>query len=493
MKPEPWGKATWEQRAEILQATGLKFTATQLPVVRDDWRVKLVVGGERGGKSFTVSADALSRLPWGSIFWIIGADYAAPRAEFEYLAEHLTTLGAIANPKQDISMPKEGSWQLRTKSGQVIQTRTAADVRKLASKSVSGILLVEAGQMNYDVVPKALGRLSQERGWLTISGTFEGSTNWYAQLFNEWKEDPDNPEGGVVYQIPTWSNTFIFPGGRQDPEITRLEEAYSRVPGLFMERCGAVPSPAIGVIFRHFSLTRHISDDVQYNPYLPVYLGIDPAHGGASAYAIAAVQFYPDEWVEDMKRHGREGELFDPIDFAHVIDAIYMPGIAGNVEDIAPLLRAKPWWDRVEGGAIDPEAPDERKRWAALFGIHLWSKRVPVVEGERRLQSFINYQAVVPPGAPPSSVDPHLRLSTEVPQEAIDEFGKYRNPLTTLAEVDDKPTSSLGRRVGPDHFLKALWYLMVARYGYVKPGETFRTVTRPGIRSLLRNANYIHR
>lgn len=407
--------------------------------------------------------DLTSRLPWGREFWIVGPDYYLPRAEFEYVQRFLTELGALRG-KSSVQAPKEGSWRLETKSHQVVITRTSADVRKLASRAVDGILMVEAGQQSYLTFLKCIGRISQPRGFLLASGTFEDSGDWYSTTFREWMEDPDSADG-QAFSLPAWDNPYVFPLGREDPEIKNLEKMYAPIPGYFMEKVGAVPAPPLGVIFRAFSYLHHVSEAAVYDPRLPVYLGIDPAAGGPSAYAIVACQFVPLEG-------NPQDDSVDRIDLCKVIDGIYL--IGGQFETVAPLVSKKIWFPNVKGGAIDCEAPDERKRWLRFFGIPLAAKKVPVLAGERRLHSFLSLEGGMP----------RLLFHPSFPAEALREFSQYRAPVQTVEEMATRPSSTVKNRRGPDHMLKALWYLLYARYGPVKGTELPRPFIRRAWSSL---------
>lgn len=446
-----WTKATWRQRHEILQALGLEFYPRQWEVVRSNRRLRIVAGGERAGKSFVSAADMFSRLPWGMEFWLVGPDYYQPRAEFEYLETWLWQLDAIRG-KQAIKKPREGSWEVRLKSGQLIVTRTSADVRKLAARSVDGILMCEAGQQSYATYLKCLGRTSQSRGFVLASGTFETSFDWYADTFSTWREE-EEPEG-TAFSLPTWGNIYIFPGGREDPEILRLERLYEPMPGYFMEKCGAQPSPPLGVIFREFSFVHHVQEGISYHPDVPVYLGVDPGHGGPSAYAVVVCQFFPDPHWDEL-----EYPAEDPIDYCNVVDALYLPG--ADFDMVKSVVEKAPWYENVRGGAIDCEAPDERKRWLRHLGIHLTSKKVRIIEGERRLHTFLHKGAA----------GPHLRISGEVGDTALREFRKYTTPVNSPVDIEARPSRAAGNRRGPEHFLKALWYLLYSRYGPVKAGQ----------------------
>ena len=118
-------------------------------------------------------------------------------------------------------------------------TKSARDPARLAGEAPDGILGCEAAQLPYDVFLRLRGRVAERRGWLWLSGTFEGSRGWYADHFSAWQAV--NADGAASFSIPTWSNRALFPGGRADAEIEALEATYPAA--VFRERFGGVPLP----------------------------------------------------------------------------------------------------------------------------------------------------------------------------------------------------------------------------------------------------------
>jgi hypothetical protein len=432
----------------MLPRLGITPSPEQMEVLLYPGRLALVVGGERGGKSFVSALYGTTRTPFGKLFWIIGSTYELARAEFGYWVEFLATLDAI-DTKRDVSLPKIGQAQAITRSGQRIVTKTSDDVRKIAMEAPDGIILAEAAQHSYETFLKCLGRTSETRGWVLCSGTLEGSVGWYPELFQDW-QNPLNSDGGRSFSLPTWSNLAIFPGGREDPEILRLERLYSSVEGMFEERCGAVPVPSVLLVFRSFRNTVHVNSNIVFNPDLPVYLAIDPSSGG-DPYAVLAVQFYD-----------RPGDI-DKIDDAYIIDEYYERGL--QAEDIIDLLKTRPWWKSVRGGAIDVEDPDEQKRWQKYGKVHLVSKKVEQFAGIRRLQSFLHYKRDEKQNLVKK---PHLYINPKC-KGIIYEFSHYKRKLAearmdiSTGHIVEKPPQNQD-----DHAVKGLWYLLIARYGDVK-------------------------
>lgn len=423
-----------------------------MQVLHELRRQILAVGGERAGKSFVSALYMFTRIFYGELFWIVADNYELARPEFNYLVSFLQQVDAFSS-QRNISAPKVGKASATLKTGQYIETKTADDVRKLAAVAPDGILMVEAAQQPYEAYLRCVGRVAQNRGWLLLSGTFEGSLGWYAELYSEW-QNPENPIGGKSYSMPAWSNTIIYPGGREDPEIKRLEAIYARVPGLFDERLGAVPVPPAFLVFRDFRFGVHVRDDVKFDPQLPVYLAIDPS-SGTNPYAVLACQF-----EEDTAPHP------DQIDFCNIIDEIYVTG--EQAEEIIARCAEKSWWKHVTGGAIDIEDPDEKKRWRRFGGVKLQSKKIEQLAGIRRLKSFLYFKkedgVIITP--------PHLRISPKVSGLTY-EFGvfKRKQAVTDDREAPEKPPSAQ-----PNHSIKALWYLLYSRYGDVKRKRKFGVI-----------------
>lgn len=455
---------TPDDLAMMLDRIGWHGHSIQQEILRCQRRKILVAGGERAGKSNISGIFGATRTPYGKLFWIVGDDYETCRPEFNYWVEALIRMGAFLNPKRDISTPKVGQAVAITKTGQIIETKTAMDTRKLASKAPDGILMVEAARHDYDSYLKCVGRVAERRGWIMLSGTFEGSLGWYVDLFNDWSS-PNNSEGGIAYSMPSWYNTYIYPGGRDDPEILALERTLSRVPGMFEERCGAVPTPPSGLVFREYSPFHHRRDDVKLNRSLPVYLAIDPS-SGTNPYSVLACQF------ERHVHRNEIGEIIavpDAIDYCNVIDEVYVTGMIA--EEVIDECKEREWWAYVRGGAIDVEAPDDKKRWKKLGGVQLHSEKVDQLVGIRRLKTFLYMKRDELGRVIPDS-GPHLRISPRV-LSLPSEFSKYRRHPIGRDELVYKERPDDNQ---PNHSIKALWYLLVARYGDVKSSYKFDPV-----------------
>jgi hypothetical protein len=284
--------------------------------------LKLVAGGVRAGKSKSTAMEMIEQcaVPNGLI-WIVGPDYEQCKPEFEYMLAPFQMLGWV----RKVNKPDKGSRSFELVNGCKVQTKSSDDADSLASFAPHAILMVEAGQQTLETYLKVLERGLEFNAKIILSGTFEKADTWYADLWEKWQGI--NPEGGVSFSLPSWSNTKLFPGGRNDYKIKRLED--SMPEELFMERCGAIPYKPAGLVFRRFERSKKIVNGdlpmewhvrrLDFDPDYPIELAVDPA---THTYAVLAVQ-----WVGPKVR---------------VVDEIYMhDAIAQNV---IPEVMARPWW-----------------------------------------------------------------------------------------------------------------------------------------------------
>lgn len=389
-------------------------------------RIRLIAGGERAGKSRSGAMELFGRLLEGQLYWLVGPEYDLCRPEFEYVLDACRQIDAVASVRH----PASSRCELITRTGARIVTRSAHEPERLAAEAPDGILGCEAAQLPESVFLRLRGRIAERRGWLWLSGTFEGSRGWYAEKFRAWQMA--KPRGARAFSIPSWENRALYPGGRDDPEIADLEAIFP--PDLFMERFGGVPCAPASLVFREFDPQVHVGPQGRANGSV-VELAIDPGYAGA--YAVLAIeQRGPD---------------------VAVIDEVYLRRrVAG---DVIAACRERPWWPRVRGGVIDVAgrqhhaAPSQIEIWASLGGIRLRSHRVPLRSGIDRLRTFLR---------DPASGKARLTVAPEC-RNLIEEFGMYRyHEASELEPVSEIPIDR------DNHAIKALIYWLFDRFGAIE-------------------------
>lgn len=389
----------YELCQQVYNITGDKWTAAQLPVLMDDTeRFPFIIGGERGGKSYTGKGIAVPHIallptvkptrfyddtgkllfnpkdnsskPRNPDFSLFGPSYAEPRVEFEYIEKDLRKLGEIPANWRHVSKPSDGPWRLTTKSGVVITTWSMDDPGTIRAVDLEMALICEAGRCPYDGIERVQGRVSAQRGPIIYSGTLEESQQWY----RDWAVMGQRPNkaGIKVYSLPTWSNHHEFPGGRDDPEIVRLFNLYGEE--LFAQRCAGEPRPPRFRVLKEFQ-PRHVKmisldDLISEHPDVVFEICVDPGYAFAYALLIVArwTEFVPEEVNGELVI--RKEQRF------HFFDEFYEQGKVTS--DIVDMLQAHTLWPELNKqrmGVFDIASKGHRDGGDSALDI--WKKRLP--------------------------------------------------------------------------------------------------------------------
>jgi len=429
-----------DQVAEYIYGkVGFKPTELQKPILACKKRFILVAGGEQAGKSIVASKFLLSRFldhEGAGLYWLVAADYERTRAEFEYLVDDFAAIGVLAEASKRVDPGK-----IILADGTRIETKSAKDPRTLAMRAPNGIIGCEASQLDLETFHRLRGRCAPKRGWMFLSGTFEGSLGWYPQMYQAWEHSSSLEEES--FSLPSYSNEYLYPGGRDDPEILALEKVSS--DDFFMERIEGIPSPPQGMVFTEIRPDIHIQD-VEYEPDEPVHIWIDP--GYAEAYACEIVQIINDQ--------------------VRVIDEIYERDLV--TDDMIDIAQSRPWWRDAEFGVIDiagyqhqaMAAPAEV--WLERTGIYFDSQKIRINEGTERLKSFLKTDPV-------DQKEARIVFSPKC-KGILSEFGIMPNPFDGQTRAYRWKYDRDGNIVGEspqdqyNHGVKAIIYGLINRYGY---------------------------
>ena len=436
-------------KRRIFELLGYVPTEAQWLIHSDDSRLKQIVGGERAGKSKVNSKEFAWRYFLAMqdekphLYWLIANDYEGCRGEWEHIVEDMLKLDILAAPPTKNLDPG----QILLKDGTQIVTKSARYPEKIATVAPDGILICEAAQIEYEVFLRCVARTAEKRGWLSMAGTFEEDDyiGWYRELFQLGQSH--NTLGLKSFGLPTWSNTVIFPGGRNDPEILRQEAGMSKER--FMERFGGEPSPRTGRVISDFANAIHVKE-CPFDPSLSVELAVDPGYAGA--YAVEVIQ--------------NKGE------YLQVIDEVYVQGVV--TKDIILMCKKKDWWGNVQGGAADIAAKQHQAMASPLevwlgAGVHLLTKKVNIEDGIDLLRTHLKQHPVT--GQPGIVIDPKCR-------GLIAECGGGKSPVEGGGVwMRNKNTNQPIDR--HNHAAKAMIYFLANKYGHEierKPLQKLRWV-----------------
>ncbi len=427
--------AEWEVYQEMLKLMGYTLGPEQEEIVRCNNRTMLVTGGEQAGKSYVAGAYLLPRLPGSKLFWLVGDDYEQCQTEFKNIIDALALVGVVN--EKSVSMPQKGAWSATVLNGIKIKTKTAADVRKLAREAPDGIIMCEAAQMGYDIYQKLLGRTAPKRAWLLMVGTLEASMDWYAQFFARWQSD--NPEKAVSFCLPSWANRHLYPGGREDPEIKRIEANLD--PETFMMRFAAKPYPPENMIFRAFNFGIHVPGDVKFDPEVEVQLWIDPGFSG-SKYAIEVVQ------LVDGDKHCDKSHV-------HFIDELYEMNRA--TPEMIDMCNSRDWYENIGLVVIDIAGTQQTsigvsvsEQWAAE-GFAVAAQHIGIEDGISRHRTFLK---------DPATGQARLFFANTC-VGAFTEYGRWKR-----RKIADGVNQTAKAEVTNCDAMKAINYGLVENFGY---------------------------
>lgn len=373
-------------------------------------RFKLMAGGVGAGKSFATAMEIVAyfAIP-NAIIWLVGPNYDLAKPEFEYLLDLFLKMGFV--DPASITNSSRGARKFRFFSefgGATCETKSSNEMATLAGVRPHVFVVCEAAQHVHEILSKAYERTAQERGPVIFSGTFEGSYGWYADQWLSWQGP--NPEGGQSFSIPTWTNTKVYPGGRNDPEILRLEKTMP--PDVFQERFGGVPCPPVGLVFKEFTPRFHVKPLSElYNPDLPVEIWADPA---THTYPVLFVQPQAD------------GKTF------HVLDEVYAKDQIA--QEVIPQVIAKPFWKSVTSGVMD--IAGKTRAMGGQSQLEVWSSELARLK-EHSVDWFVHKW---PQEEKRNAI--HLRLWSGE-GHSVEGTGRSGGPLLYFSD-------SLNQQVSPD-------------------------------------------
>ena len=436
-------------------------------------RFILISGGGRSGKSYIVIKkfwiryfeDMAAHPNDGSgkrgsdpmRYWLIGESYGETEKEFAYLSDDLIEIygEGVVKPSKRVD-PGEIVVQMPDQDAphMIIETKSAQDVRKMSKDGPHGIIMCEAGQQDFIVLERAQERLTEKFGWLMLPGTMEGSIGWFPSLIGQWASGVG---GRKSYRMPTYSNKFLFPGGRQDPKILELERISS--DDFFMERVEGLPVPPRGLVFPEFRPDVHIQR-VERTIGEPVYVWVDPGYSG-SYYAVVLANIISGQ--------------------VRIFGEIYEKGMI--TEQIIEHCMNQDWWKEDLFGVIDVAARSHNYRAPVVdvwinhkgAGLYMKTNRVLIPEGIERVKSFLRIDDI--------SHQPRLIIDPRC-SGIISEFGAGPNPDDDKLRAYTWGTDRNGNVVGKvpedkyNDAIKAMTYGLIDRFGFTHSTKRRKIIVR---------------
>jgi len=245
----------------------------------DSTRHRVLCNGRRWGKSM-FGGKEIEAMAWIKNYiglpmrgWIIGPEYTDAEKEFRVIYNSFKALGIDAISSKFLSNVENGNMHIATNWGFDLQCRSARHPDSLVGEGLDFVLLAEAGRHSRKTFTEYVRpALSDKRGISMMSGVPEEASD-YNLLYWGYKrgQDPRQTQW-KSWQLPSWTNTAVFPGGRTDPEILEAEEDLTKDE--FDRQYGGQ------FVLRHGRVMKEWDDDLhvgkyKYNPRWPLYAAVD--------------------------------------------------------------------------------------------------------------------------------------------------------------------------------------------------------------------------
>ena len=443
------------------RAVGYEPTPEQRAFHRSEASTVLGLGGWSAGKTVLIAMEIAPHMAIATekkkTFHLIGKTFREPRYEFQHILDSYEKQDPCPLTKGSVSTPSVGEWSMEiAATNSRLVTVSSDDPASIRGFESDGAGLCEVGIIDFETFENVTGRLVRTGGFLLGTGTLEDvgrrpALNWFPDY---WKlgQGP-NDIGLESFSIPSWTNTYKFPGGRDDPQILLEERRLG--PDRFMEKYGAIPCPPSGRVHPEASVAVHVmKDEMERWLHSPerrqddLYIAIDP--GREYGYAVEVIQIVNDT--------------------VYVIDEIYeqeahIPTYAGSM---IALARQSPWWPRVVGGTIDvaarshvsgspvPEATIWEREGRLPFKLNAQMVRIP--DGITRMRDYLMPN--------PVTREPKMYISRKC-KGFLGELGlgppKFPNGGVYKYQTGtDKPIDL------HNHACKAVSYFLVAHFGYAE-------------------------
>lgn len=255
-------------------------------------RHKVVVNGRRwgktllGGKEVEVTAFVKNYLLQSQRGWIVGPQYSDCEKEFRVVYDTFKALDIDLVSNKFLNNVDNGNMHIQTKWGWDLECRSANHPETLTGEGLDFVLMVEAGKQKRKTWTEYVRpALSDKRGWSLHSGVPEGATET-SLLYALYQRGQDKTKTAwQSWQMPSWTNTTVFPGGRKDPEI--LDAKDDLTDEEFRRQYGAEFVERVGRVMKEWDDDWHIQD-LDYRSDWPLYLAID--YGYTNPFVILWIQ-----------------------------------------------------------------------------------------------------------------------------------------------------------------------------------------------------------
>lgn len=267
------------RKDEYFNQTGYAPHPGQRLVHYDATRHRVLSNGRRWGKSMfggkEIESLAFLRNFRGEPMrgWIIGPEYTDAEKEFRVIYNTFKDLGIDKISDKFLSNVENGNMRIATRWGFDLQCRSARHPESLVGEGLDFVLLAEAGRhRRFTFTEYVRPALSDKRGISMMSGVPEDANESNLLYWAYLRGQNPNMSQWKSWQLPSWTNTAVFPGGRYDPEI--VEAAEDLTKDEFDRQYGGQFILKRGRVMKEWDDDIHVRH-LEYNREWPLYAAVD--------------------------------------------------------------------------------------------------------------------------------------------------------------------------------------------------------------------------
>lgn len=411
-------------------------------------RFRVPVCGRRFGKSKMAGGDRVPNLlTQNRMEWIIGPTYDLGEKEFRVIWDAMIIDMKMGQDKRikKAYNKKQGNMFIQFPWNTRLEVRSADHPENLVGEALDHAILSEAAKHKKETWERFIRpALTDKRGTADFPTTPEG----FNFLYELWQmgQNPDEP-WYESWQFPSWANTVVYPGGRNDSEILEVER--NATPEWFAQEYGADFASFVGKIFPEWEEKLHVQK-VEFDPALPNYMALD--FGYTNPLAAIEFQITPRDEIRVWREHYKS--------YTTVPDHIDIMKNRSHPEGYH--------LDLAFGDPADPEA-------AAMVSQHFVPCVVmPEVKSDYTWQDGVDLMRQFMKPVPPTTVGDSIIVVDEYGTPAPDQprfkvshncpiFVKEINNYRSAAPINGRNVPEFGVKMS-DHGIDAIRYALLYIY-----------------------------
>ena len=429
--------------------TGYHPHPGQVPVHYDSTRHRALSNGRRWGKTLLAGKEVepcafvRNRLGNPQRGWLVGPEYSDCEKEFRVIYDTFKALGVDKVSTKFLKNVENGNMHIATSWGFDLQCRSARTPDGLVGEGLDFVIMCEAGRLHRYIFTEYIRpALSDKRGWSLMAGVPEIAAESSLLYWGFTKgQDKTGSKSWKSWRMPSWTNTHVFPGGRNDPEILEAEEDLTedeferQYGGKFVEKTGRV--------MKEWDDMVHLRT-IKYNPEWPLYAAVDYGY----------TNWWVWLWIQ-----------VDNFDNVYIIGEHYIKEM-DTVRVAQEVLKNHKWLPALKAFYPDPHNPDDTK----ILERELRVSSVGNTGGEITTRNAMIRQRLkpLPPDLPPEKQQAQITVDRQCSHLAWEMREGYRWPTKKREQIDDKNQTEVPLdkdNHGPEALSRFI-------YGYFNPADS---------------------